>query len=105
MSSIAIIACVSLTQESAPKYIEAAKALIEPTRAEPGCEFYGMAVDIADPTKVWISEQWSSLDLLNAHLQTDQIRDFIAYSATLEVLDMDARQYDVSGIGPVIIPE
>ncbi len=105
MSKIAIIACVDLTAESAPLYIEAAKGLIEPTRAEPGCDYYGMAVDISDPTKLWISEEWSSQEALNAHLKTQHIQDFIAYSATLDIKGMDARQYEVSSVGPVVIPE
>lgn len=105
MSKIAIIACVSLTEDSAPKYIEGAKALIGPTRAESGCELYAMALDVTDPTKVWISEQWSSQAHLDAHLKTEHVQAFLAQAAELDILDLDARRYDVSGIGPVVMPE
>jgi quinol monooxygenase YgiN len=105
MSTLAIIARVQLTEDSAPKYIEGAKKLIEPTLKEPGCEVYGMAVDIQDPTVVWISEQWTSQAHLDAHLKTPHIQEFIAYSSTLDVVSMDARQYAVSSVGDVVLPD
>ena len=105
MNKLAIIARVSLSEASAPAYIEAIGQLTGPTRAEPGCDLYGIAVDVNDPTVVWISEQWDSQDALNEHLKTEHVQAFMAIAANLEILDMDARQYEVSSIGPVVIPE
>jgi quinol monooxygenase YgiN len=105
MSKLAVIACITLTEDSAPRYVEAARAVIEPTRAEPGCERYAMGVDITDPTKVWVSEQWASQAALNDHLQTAHVQAFLAQLAELEIVDIDARQYEVSSVGPVVMPE
>lgn len=105
MSNLAIIARVQLSAESASKYVEAAKALIDVTRAEAGCIKYGMGVDICDPTVVWIAEEWASQDALNDHLRADHIQAFLAQVAELEVLSLDATQYEVSSQGPVQMPE
>lgn len=104
MSQLAIIARVSLSPDSATKYLEAAKALIEPTLAEAGCELYAIASDINDPTVVWISEQWASLETLHAHLGAPHIQSFLALVANLEILDMDIRQYEVASVGPIVMP-
>jgi len=104
MSKLAIIACISLSKDSAPLYIKGAQALIAPTRAEPGCELYGMAIDVSDPTKVWISEQWASQEALNNHFATDHVKGFLAYVGSLDVLNIETRQYDVTNVGPVVFP-
>lgn len=102
---LAIIAKVELAAEDADRYIEAAQSLVAPTLKEKGCLVYGMARDICEPNVVWISEQWESQADLDAHLRTGHIRDFIAMSSTLKVLSMDARQYEVKSVGPVVMPE
>ena len=104
MSKLAIIACISLTEESAPLYVEAARVLVAPTRAEPGCELYAMAIDATDPTKVWVSEQWASLAALHAHFKTTHVKQFLEYVSTLDIVDMDARQYEARSVSPVVLP-
>ena len=104
MSKLAIIACISLTEESAPLYIEAARGLVAPTRSEPGCELYAMAIDATDPTKVWVSEQWASLAALHAHFDTTHVKQFLEYVSTIDIIDMDARQYETHTVSPVVLP-
>ncbi|MEM9369358.1 MAG: putative quinol monooxygenase, partial [Planctomycetota bacterium] len=84
MSKLAVIACITLSEDSAPKYMEAAQAILEPTRAEAGCEFYGIAVDVKDSTRIWVSEQWASQEALHAHLQAPHVQAFLGTVASLE---------------------
>lgn len=102
---IAIIAKVELAAADADRYIAAARPLVAPTLKEQGCLLYAMARDICEPNVVWISEQWESQADLDAHLRTSHIKDFIATASTLEVLAMDARQYEVKSVGPVVMPQ
>ena len=60
MSTVSVIVRIQLSAESAPAYAEAAKAVVAATREESGCQWYGIAVDVADPCVVWVSEQWAS---------------------------------------------
>ena len=64
MSTVSVIVRIQLSAESAPAYAEAAKPVVAATRQEDGCEWYGIAPDVTDPSVVWISEQWAS----QAHL-------------------------------------
>ncbi|EED36236.1 antibiotic biosynthesis monooxygenase domain protein [Luminiphilus syltensis NOR5-1B] len=105
MNTLAIIARTELSAEDAPKYVEAARKLIEPTRKEAGCEMYAMAVDICDPNVIWISEQWASKQHLDDHLRAPHILEFLQTVGGLDIKSLDARQYSVSAMGPVEMPE
>ena len=105
MSRVAVIAEVKLTPSSIGPYVEAAKAALEPTRQEAGCERYGFGLDIADPHTLGIAEQWSSKEALYEHLKTAHIQAFLAAVGTLDIVDMDARVYEVDKIGPIELPK
>ena len=98
---LAIIARLEFTPADMPAFVEAAKPLIDQTLAEEGCELYAMATDIKEPGVVWISEQWASLETLNAHLASPHIAGFMEKISSLNMLGMDARQYEVTSVGPV----
>ena len=67
-------------------------ALLEPTRAEPGCLAYDLFQSTEDPA-VWILiEQWRSVADLDAHVLTSHMVAFLARSAeVLEVLPANFR--------------
>ena len=102
---LAIIARVELAAEDADAYIEAASRLVAPTRQEPGCQWYAMGRDLCDPNVVWISEQWESKEALDNHLRMQQIKDFLEVASALKILSMETRQYEVTSVGPVVMPE
>jgi len=105
MPQIAVIARIVLSAESAPKYVEAAREMIGPTRAEAGCELYGMGPDISDPRVIWVSEQWASQEDLDAHLKAPHVQKFLARIADLDMLDIEVRSYAVDEVGTVVMPE
>ena len=105
MSTVSVIVRIQLSAESAPAYAEAAKAVVAATRVEAGCQWYGIAVDVADPCVVWVSEQWASQADLDAHLRTPHVAAFLEACAALEILDMEVRRYEVSSVGDLVMPE
>ena len=105
MSTVSVIVRIQLSQESAPKYAEAAKAVVESTRQEEGCQWYGIAADVTDPCVVWVNEQWASQAALDAHLKTPHVSAFLQACAGLDILDMEVRRYEVSSVGDLIMPE
>ena len=105
MSTVSVIVRIQLSAESAPAYAEAAKAVVAATREEAGCQWYGIAVDVADPCIVWVSEQWASQADLDAHLRTPHVAAFLEACAALEILDMEVRRYEVSSVGELVMPE
>ena len=105
MSTVSVIVRIQLSAESALAYAEAAKAVVAVTREEAGCQWYGIAVDVADPRVVWVSEQWASQADLDAHLKTPHVAAFLEACAALEILDMEVRRYEVSSVGDLVMPE
>ena len=105
MSTVSVIVRIQLSEESAPKYAEAAQAVVASTRQEAGCQWYGIATDVTDPWVVWVSEQWASQADLDAHLKTPHVGAFLQACAALEILDMEVRRYEVSSVGDLVMPE
>ncbi|NHN39255.1 antibiotic biosynthesis monooxygenase [Pseudomaricurvus alcaniphilus] len=102
---LVISARVEVAPADAEAYIAGAQKIIEPTRAEQGCQLYGLARDISEPNVVWISEQWDSEADLFAHLKTPHIAEFLELTSALTVIDMNAIRYDVAAAGPLQIPQ
>ena len=105
MSTVSVIVRIELSADSAPQYAEAAQAVVANTRQEPGCQWYGIAVDVADPCVIWVSEQWASQAHLDAHLKTAHVAAFLEACAALEILDMEVRRYEVASVGDLVMPE
>ena len=105
MSTVSVIVRIQLSAESAPAYAEAAKAVVAATREEAGCQWYGIAVDVADPCVVWVSEQWASQADLDAHLRTPHVAAFLEACSALEILDMEVRRYEVAAVGDLVMPD
>lgn len=91
--------------EGASAFCEFAKHIVEPSRAEEGCIVYGFARDIEDDKVVWISEEWKSQEALTAHLKMDHIKEFLGNIADINIVGGDSRQYEVSSVGPVVMPD
>jgi quinol monooxygenase YgiN len=102
---LSISARIELATDDVATYIAGARKILEPTRAETGCELYAIAVDIVEPNVIWISEQWNTEKDLFAHLDTPHIVEFLAVCATVTITDMQVIRYEVSSAGPFEIPE
>ncbi len=48
----------------------------EASRAESGCVDYTFSVELSDPTVIRITEQWESLEALQAHFAMPHMADF-----------------------------
>ena len=105
MSTVSVIARIQPSAESAPAYAEAARAVVAATRQEDGCQWYGIATDVIDPRVVWVSEQWASQAHLDAHLKTSHVAAFLEACASIEILNTEARRYEVSSVGDLVMPE
>ena len=105
MSTVSVIVRIQLSAESALGYAEAAKPVVVATRQEPGCQWYGIAADVTDSCVIWVSEQWASQADLDAHLKTAHVAEFLTACASLEILDMEVRRYEVASVGDLVMPE
>ena len=101
---IAVTARVEVEPADADAFVAASAKLIEPTRAERGCTLYAMARDIVADNVVWISEEWDCDADLDAHLRSAHIKAFYVDIAPLRIRVLETRKYEVSSVGPVVMP-
>jgi quinol monooxygenase YgiN len=64
------------------------------TRAEPGCLFYGIAVDDAPAGRMLLAQRWQDQAALGAHLDAPATKAFRA--RWTDKLTMDIQEYAVS---------
>ncbi|EIM73556.1 putative quinol monooxygenase [Nitratireductor rhodophyticola] len=76
-------------------------ALVEPTRAEPGCINYDLH-RLNDDGSVWmLYENWVSKAALDAHFKMSYLEDFIARKDEVLAEEMDIKLYSMtSGSAP-----
>lgn len=101
---IAISAKVTIDPQFADAYIDAAKPIIPLSRQEDGCNHYAFGRDVDDRGIIWISEEWTSEQALMNHLKSPHIVDFLEKTATMKLLGLEVRKYDVrsvSGLQPM----
>lgn len=80
---------------------EAARAVMEATRAEPGCISYVFSADFDEPGLYRIFEEWESAEALEAHFETPHMATFQAAVGGMGVQEMDVKRYEVASVGPV----
>ncbi len=73
----------------------AMRAMIEASRAEPGCLDYSYAEDVLDPGLMHITELWDSRAHLQAHFRSDHIAAWRAHWADLEISGRNLKLYEV----------
>jgi quinol monooxygenase YgiN len=57
-------------------FVEAAYAVIDAARREPGCLLYDLHASVTDPDRLVCLEQWDSREALDRHLATAHLAAF-----------------------------
>ena len=74
MADLQVVAVITAKSGSEQLVGDALNALVEPTRAEPGCLSYHLFESAADPQAFITVEMRRSQDYLDAHLQTPHVQ-------------------------------
>ena len=74
MADLPVVAVLTAKAGSEQQVQQALAALVEPTRAEPGCVSYDLHVSAADPATFITVESWRSQADLDAHMQTPHVQ-------------------------------
>jgi quinol monooxygenase YgiN len=78
----------------------AMRAMIEKSRAEPGCLEYSYAEDVLVPGLMHINELWDTRGHLQAHFRSDHIASWRAHWTDLEISGRNLRLYEVGESEP-----
>ncbi len=98
---IVITGTVRIPAGALDKVRPAMKAMLEASRAEPGCLHYAYAVDVFDEGLIWVSESWTDGEALQAHAQTAHMAAWRAAGADLGLHDRQLTVYEVSSSRPL----
>lgn len=96
MSQVVVVSINTAKPGQEARLEAAMRALIEPTRHDPGFIQYDLHRDLDDPATLVFVERWASRELLNQHLKTPHIQAFRAQAGellaakTLRILDQIA---------------
>lgn len=81
---IFVIATITVHPGKRDEFAEKAKArMIPPTREEPGCIFYDLALSATDPDRATFVERWETREALADHLSSEHMQAWRAVSGPL----------------------
>jgi quinol monooxygenase YgiN len=72
-------------------------AMVESTRAEPGCVHYALASDVTDPDLLQVSERWRDQAALGAHMVSEHLVAFQLAMRRTRILKADVNIYHRDG--------
>ncbi len=73
----------------------AATTQIESSRAEPGCLEYTYAVDLLEPSKIRVTERWTSWAALEAHFKMPHMAVWREALRDLEIVARHLKAHEV----------
>jgi quinol monooxygenase YgiN len=77
MSEVVVVGAFTARDGKESEAEEAFKALVDPTHAEDGCVLYALHRGHDDPRKLAFVERWESKEKLDAHLESDHVKDVL----------------------------
>lgn len=91
--TVRVVAHLTARPDKIEETRAALAAVIEPTRAENGCITYELMQNDAHPADFTFVEEWSTGAALDAHLESEHIRDLTSRADELFAAPPDVRRY------------
>jgi quinol monooxygenase YgiN len=79
--------------------------LVSETRKQPGCRHYVWSADPTSDTRVYVYENWDSVDALAAHLAGPYYANMLAALGRYGVYDVEVSKFRIDLEEPVYDPE
>ena len=77
MSEVVVVGAFTARDGKESEAREAFEALVDPTHAEDGCILYALHRGQEDPRRLAFIERWESKEKLDAHLESDHVKDVL----------------------------
>ena len=96
-----IVGTIRLPADGLAAALPAMRAMVQASRAEPGCIEYAYAQDVLDAGLMHVHELWRSQDDLDRHFASAHIAQWRAQWLALGIGGRDLRAYVVGAPRPV----
>jgi len=83
MSEVVVVGAFKAVPGKEADALEAFQALVGPTHAEPGCILYALHRGADDPSRLTFVERWASREELNAHLESEHVKEALTHADAL----------------------
>ena len=93
---IVVSGVVEIDPEDRDTALEAASRMAQASRQEEGCHAYAFYVDVEDPGRIRVFEEWESQEALDAHFQTEHMAEFRRALGGLRIRGRRIHRYEVS---------
>ncbi len=90
-----VIATLTARPDTTDATRDALAALVEPTRAEAGCQGYALTQSTDDPAVFRTVEQWDDADAIAAHMASAHVAEAFAKAGGLLAAEPDIRTFAV----------
>ena len=97
--SVHVVAQFQIKSDKVKEFLAAAEPCINITNKEKGCVTYNVHRDCADGNKFAMIEEWESRAELDAHLETDHVKQFINV-----LQDVCEKDFVISIYGENLVP-
>ena len=101
MSIIVITATIDVDPAQRDTMLRAARPLLDAALAERGCRAYTWSVDLHDPGRIHVFEEWDDEDALAAHFAGAPYNDMRQHMRTANLVRSVSAKYQVSAKAPV----
>ena len=81
--------------------LAALEPLIKGSLADPGCVQYTFSADLENPGRVYVTEQWESEELMNAHMATPHFAEFGQAMQSVGVRGVKVTRHEVTSSRPL----
>lgn len=95
--TLRVIARLQAKTGKGPELRSVLEGLISPTRNEEGCISYHLLENKDDPTEFTFVEEWRGDSDVDAHFETDHVKNALTRLPDLLAGDLDLRKYRVVG--------
>ena len=101
MAKVVIAGTVDVDPEAREQALRDAHPLIEEALAEPGCIAYAWTLDVFDPGRIHVFEEWESEQTLIDHLRAPSYLNMLAHLGKVGIRAAVTRKYRVDLDEPV----
>jgi quinol monooxygenase YgiN len=78
MAEVVVVGSFVAREGKEAEATEAFEGLVAPTHAEDGCILYALHRGHDDPRKLAFVERWASKEAIDAHLESDHVKEVLA---------------------------
>ncbi len=103
--TVLIAGTVEITAEGRDKALAESAGLVAETRTQTGCLHYVWSADPTSDTRVYVYENWASVEDLAAHLAGPYYMQMLAFLGKYEVSDTQVSKFKVALEEPVYDPQ